>query len=56
MAENPNRNTDEAIMPNPYFKEPCAISLNEPSMPMISPSQAMNCKAAGTHIEYLKFI
>lgn len=34
------------------FHEPCSISLNKPSIPMINPSQLMNCKAAGTHVEY----
>lgn len=41
MAEKPNRKTDEAIMPSPYFHEPFSISLKRPSIPAIKASHAM---------------
>ena len=55
IAEKPNKKTDEAIMPSPYFHEPFSKSLNSPSMPIIKTIHANILIAAGTMNDSLPF-
>lgn len=55
IAEKPNKKTDEAIMPSPYFHEPFSKSLNSPSMPTIKAIHAIIFIAVGTMSDSLPF-
>lgn len=55
MAEKPNKKMEEAIMPSPYFHEPCSKLLKIPNMPTIKAIHAIILIAAGTINDSLLF-